>query len=124
MEAFGGSATLLFLAIQNYGIRYLESLIGSMVGVIAVAFVSQMFDAGVDAGALFEGLLLPKINSMGALYIGISLLASLLLFWCGRPSWDPTRPPRDPALGDPTPTRPRPTPARQPPDPNLFLKGA
>ena len=74
-----GVDTLLFLAIQNYGIRYLESLIGSMVGVIAVAFVIQMFDAGVDAGALFEGLFLPKINSMGALYIGISLLGAVVM---------------------------------------------
>ena len=74
-----GIDTLFFLAIQNYGIRYLESLIGSMVGIIAVAFVIQMFQAGVDAGALFAGLFVPRINSMGALYIAISLLGAVVM---------------------------------------------
>ena len=74
-----GLDTLLFLAIQNYGIRYLEGFIGGLVGIIGIAFVVQMFLAGVDAGSLFVGLALPRIESMGALYLAISLLGAVVM---------------------------------------------
>jgi len=93
-----GADTMLFLAVQYFGIRYLEAFIGGLVGIISVCFVVEMWispihwwntDCPTDwcsefktcpgnyCGMFFAGFI-PRINQDG-IYTAISLLGAVVM---------------------------------------------
>ena len=52
---------LSFLAIQRFGVRYLEAVICLLISVMAVSFFVNWGVSNTDGAALMEGLLLPRL---------------------------------------------------------------
>lgn len=73
-------STLMFLALQSFGVRKLEALMASLVGVMSICFVAQMgmLDGG-DGGEVIAGIVLPVIPDGRALFIAISLLGAVVM---------------------------------------------
>ncbi|MFN3840244.1 MAG: Nramp family divalent metal transporter [Cyclobacteriaceae bacterium] len=70
--------TLLLLVLQNYGIRKIEALIISLVGIIGGAFVIEMILAKPDMGELAKGFI-PSIPDDQALYIAIGIIGATVM---------------------------------------------
>lgn len=75
-----GVDTLLFLAINLFGIRMLELLIGVLVGVISICFVVEMFMAGPPALEVLSGFI-PKLDfaQTDQVYTAVSLLGAVVM---------------------------------------------
>ena len=74
------ASTLLFLALQQFGVRKLEAFMGSLVGVMSVCFVAQMgMLEGGDGGEVIKGIVVPIFQNGKALFIGISLLGAVVM---------------------------------------------
>ena len=74
------ASTLLFLALQQFGVRKLEAFMGSLVGVMSVCFVAQMgMLEGGDGGEVMKGIVVPIFQNGKALFIGISLLGAVVM---------------------------------------------
>ena len=52
---------LSFLAIQRFGVRYLEAVICLLISVMAISFFVNWGVSNTDGAALMEGLLLPRL---------------------------------------------------------------
>ena len=70
--------TLLLLWLQRFGIRVIESIIISMIGVIAGCFLIEMFWAKPDFGPLFGGLA-PRISGGKDLYWAVAILGATVM---------------------------------------------
>ena len=70
--------TLLFLVLQNFGIRKMEVFIISLIAIIGGAFVVEMFLAKPDLGALATGFI-PTIPNEAALYIAIGIIGATVM---------------------------------------------
>lgn len=75
-----GLDTILFLAINLFGIRMLELLIGVLVGVISVCFVVEMFMAAPPALLVLEGFI-PRLDfgNTDQVYSAVSLLGAVVM---------------------------------------------
>ncbi|KAK9993676.1 hypothetical protein SO802_023379 [Lithocarpus litseifolius] len=74
-----GLSTLLLLGLQKYGIRKLELLISLLILVMAVCFFAEMAYVKPPAGAVIEGLFVPKLSGQGAVGNAIALLGALIM---------------------------------------------
>jgi manganese transport protein len=70
--------TLLFLVLQNFGIRKMEVFIISLVAIIGGAFVIEMLLAKPDMGELVTGFI-PSIPNDTALYIAIGIIGATVM---------------------------------------------
>lgn len=74
------ASTLLFLALQQFGVRKLEAFMGSLIGVMSVCFVAQMgMLEGGDGGEVMKGIVVPIFQNGKALFIGVSLLGAVVM---------------------------------------------
>ena len=74
------ASTLLFLALQQFGVRKLEAFMGSLIGVMSVCFVAQMgMLEGGDGGEVIKGIVVPIFQNGKALFIGVSLLGAVVM---------------------------------------------
>ena len=74
------ASTLLFLALQQFGVRKLEAFMGSLVGVMSVCFVAQMgMLEGGDGGEVMKGIVVPIFQNGKALFIGISIIGAVVM---------------------------------------------
>ena len=74
------ASTLLFLALQQFGVRKLEAFMGSLVGVMSVCFVAQMgMLEGGDGGEVIKGIVVPIFQNGKALFIGISIIGAVVM---------------------------------------------
>eukprot|EP00271_Cylindrocystis_brebissonii_P011870 TRINITY_DN29857_c0_g1_i1.p1 TRINITY_DN29857_c0_g1~~TRINITY_DN29857_c0_g1_i1.p1 ORF type:complete len:520 (-),score=61.71 TRINITY_DN29857_c0_g1_i1:132-1691(-) len=76
---FTGFSTLLFLALQQYGVRKLEFVISALVLIIAFCFCVEVGYAGPRAGEVLEALFVPRLAGSGAIGIAISLLGAVVM---------------------------------------------
>ncbi|XP_075650484.1 metal transporter Nramp6.1-like [Castanea sativa] len=74
-----GLSTLLLLSLQRYGVRKLELLISLLMLVMAVCFFAEMASVKPPAGAVIEGLFVPKLSGQGAVGNVIALLGALIM---------------------------------------------
>lgn len=70
--------TLLFLVLQNFGIRKMEVFIISLIAIIGGAFVIEMILAKPDMGELAAGFV-PSIPNDTALYIAIGIIGATVM---------------------------------------------
>ncbi len=70
--------TLLFLLLQNYGIRKMEAFIIALVTVIGAAFFMEMVLAKPDMGELVVGFV-PSLPNTAALYIAIGIIGATVM---------------------------------------------
>ncbi len=73
----GGCDTLLLLAIQNFGIRRFEGFILSLVTIIGLCFVFEVFRSGPEWGQVISGFV-PRIPGEG-LYIIIGIVGATVM---------------------------------------------
>ena len=74
------ASTLLFLVLQQFGVRKLEAFMGSLVGVMSVCFVAQMgMLEGGDGGEVIKGIVVPIFQNGKALFIGISIIGAVVM---------------------------------------------
>src|SRR5271157_3357993 len=73
----GGCDTLLLLAIQNFGIRRFEGFILSLVTIIGLCFVFEVFISGAEWGQVISGFV-PRIPEEG-LYIIIGIVGATVM---------------------------------------------
>ncbi len=72
-----GFDTLLFLVIQNFGIRKMEAFILSLVATIGICFVMEMIFAKPIVGEVVTGFL-PRLTS-DSLYVAIGILGATVM---------------------------------------------
>lgn len=70
--------TFLLLFLMNHGIRTMEIFIISLVGIIGMAFVAQMFFAAPVLGDVVTGFV-PSIPNETALYIAIGIIGATVM---------------------------------------------
>ncbi len=67
------------LLLEGRGFRPLELVISALVGVIALAYVAEMFIAPVDWGAAALHTVLPQIDDAGALLIAVGIIGATVM---------------------------------------------
>ena len=70
--------TFIILYLQQKGIRYMEIMIFSLVSVIGLCFLVEIFFAHPDTGAVMHGFV-PSSLSGGALYIAIGIIGATVM---------------------------------------------
>ncbi|AWN23159.1 divalent metal cation transporter [Deinococcus irradiatisoli] len=71
---------LLILLLQQRGFRYIEALVITLIGTIAVAFLFEMIFSRPELGPLLLGLVPSKqILDPGVLYVGIGILGATVM---------------------------------------------
>ena len=70
-------SVLMFLAVNYFGVRKLEMLIGSMIAVVVVCFVAELFLSPVEVTGILRGLL-PSFNP-AATYAATSLIGAVVM---------------------------------------------
>ena len=71
--------TYAILMVENRGFRPLELIIGSLVGVIAICYVAEMFIAPVDWGSAAFHMVVPQIPDSGALLIAVGIIGATVM---------------------------------------------
>lgn len=74
-----GLSTLVFLLLQQYGIRKLEFLIAFLVFTMAACFFGELGYAKPKASGVLEGLFVPQLKGSGATGLAISLLGAMVM---------------------------------------------
>lgn len=74
-----GLSTLVFLALQQYGVRKLELFIAFLVCTIAGCFFAELGYAKPDAKEVLKGLFVPQLKGNGAAGLAISLLGAMVM---------------------------------------------
>lgn len=70
--------SFLLLFLLNFGMRKMEAFIISLVGIIAVCFVVQMFFAKPDVSEIITGIV-PSLPDSTALYIAIGIIGATVM---------------------------------------------
>ena len=73
-----GADVLLLLVIQQFGIRKMEALIVSLISVIGICFIIEIFLSRPEWGEAARGLV-PGPLSPGALYVAIGILGATVM---------------------------------------------
>ncbi|SIT72515.1 manganese transport protein [Burkholderia sp. b13] len=74
-----GVLTYLMLMFQRHGFRPLELAIGALVGIIALAYVAQLFIVPIDWRAVGHGALHPSIPDHPALTIAVGIVGATVM---------------------------------------------
>eukprot|EP00249_Psilotum_nudum_P006879 c20130_g1_i2 orf=65-1513(+) len=74
-----GFSTLIFLALQQYGVRKLEFLIFLLVFTIAICYFIELGYARPSLREVFHGLVVPNLQGHGAFGIAISLMGAMVM---------------------------------------------
>ncbi|XP_061361874.1 metal transporter Nramp7.2-like [Gastrolobium bilobum] len=74
-----GGSTLLFLALQRYGIRKLELVIAISILLLAACFFAEMSYAKVSTSGVLKGMFVPKLSGNGATGNAIALFGALIM---------------------------------------------
>lgn len=69
--------TLIFLLVQRYGMRVLEALIFSLLAVITLCFIVELFLSKPHVGDIFMGFI-PRINSE-SVYVAMGMLGATVM---------------------------------------------
>ena len=67
------------LMFQSYGFRPLELIIGSIVGVICLCYLAEMFVAPVDWAAAAYHTVVPQIADAGALLLAVGIIGATIM---------------------------------------------
>jgi manganese transport protein len=70
--------TFLVLLLFKYGMRKMEVLILSLIAIIGLSFLAQMFFAAPDVGEIVKGFI-PSIPNDAALYIAIGIIGATVM---------------------------------------------
>ena len=73
------ASTLVFLALQTFGIRKLEAFMAALVGVMSVCFMAEVSYVDAPAGEVFMGMFVPRIPGSQALFITVSLIGAVVM---------------------------------------------
>ncbi len=74
-----GIITYGLLMCEKFGFRPLELIIGSIVGVICLCYLIEMFIAPVDWGAAAFHLVTPQIADAGALLLAVGIIGATVM---------------------------------------------
>ncbi|AKC60064.1 Nramp family divalent metal transporter [Blochmannia endosymbiont of Polyrhachis (Hedomyrma) turneri] len=74
-----GIATFLILMLQNYGQKYLEFVIGSLLLFVAVAYVIELFYSQPEFLVLGRGMLLPNLPNNEAVFLAAGVLGATIM---------------------------------------------
>ncbi|XP_043688025.1 metal transporter Nramp6-like isoform X2 [Telopea speciosissima] len=74
-----GLSTLVFLALQQYGVRKLELFIAFLVFTIAACFCAELGYAKPNSSEVLKGLFVPSLKGNGATALAISLLGAMVM---------------------------------------------
>ncbi|XP_042515401.1 metal transporter Nramp6-like isoform X2 [Macadamia integrifolia] len=74
-----GLSTLIFLALQQYGVRKLELFIALLVFTIAACFCVELGYAKPNSSEVLKGLFVPSLKGSGATGLAISLLGAMVM---------------------------------------------
>ncbi|KAH7435624.1 hypothetical protein KP509_06G072200 [Ceratopteris richardii] len=74
-----GLSTLVFLALQQYGVRKLEFLIAFMVFTMAACFLAELAYARPSATEVLKGMFIPQLSGAGATGLAVSLLGAMVM---------------------------------------------
>lgn len=77
--AVTAALTLALLLLQGRGFRPLELAIGALVGVIALAYLAQMFFVPLPWGAIARGTFVPTIPDGQALVIAVGIIGATVM---------------------------------------------
>lgn len=70
--------TFLFLLLQRLGIRKMEAFIISLVGIIGLSFLAEIFIAKPNVGEVMSGVI-PSLPNEEALYIAIGIIGATVM---------------------------------------------
>jgi len=70
--------TLLLLVLQSYGMRKMEAFIVSLIGVIGLSFVIEIFFAQPSISSVLSGFM-PSLPNSEALYIAIGIIGATVM---------------------------------------------
>ncbi|KAH7423009.1 hypothetical protein KP509_12G035200 [Ceratopteris richardii] len=74
-----GLSTLIFLALQYYGVRKLEFIIALMVFTMAACFFAELAYAKPSASEVLKGMFVPRLDGDGSTGLAISLLGAMVM---------------------------------------------
>ncbi|XP_068654684.1 metal transporter Nramp6-like [Aristolochia californica] len=74
-----GLSTLMFLALQQYGVRKLEFFIALLVFTMAACFFAELSYANPSSQEVLKGLFVPQLKGNGATGLAISLLGAMVM---------------------------------------------
>lgn len=72
-------ATFVILALERYGFRRLEAVIGALVGVIAVAYVLETLMGKPDFAAVGRSFLPPRLADTNSLLLAVGILGATVM---------------------------------------------
>src|SRR5260370_34323786 len=67
------------LMFEGFGFRPIELIIGSMVGLIGLCYLAEMFIAPVDWLAVATGTVVPQIPDAGALLLAVGIIGATVM---------------------------------------------
>lgn len=70
--------SFLFLFIHYFGVRKLEGFFGSLIAIMAISFMANMFGSSPDYGAMAYGTIVPTIPE-GALDACLGLIGAVIM---------------------------------------------
>jgi NRAMP (natural resistance-associated macrophage protein)-like metal ion transporter len=73
-----GVDTVLFLAIQHFGVRWLEGFIGFLVAIMSACFIVEVSLAMPDTVASLKGLAIPTVPE-GSIFVAVSLVGAVVM---------------------------------------------
>jgi manganese transport protein len=74
-----GLVTYGILISDRYGFRPVELIIGSLVGIIALCYLIELFIAPVDWGAAVTGTMVPQIADAEALLLAVGIIGATVM---------------------------------------------
>lgn len=74
-----GVFSFALLELQRRGFRWLEAAVGCLVGVVVISFGYEVFMAKPDAGALLQGLLVPRFEGAGSVLLAAGILGATVM---------------------------------------------
>ncbi|QOD55024.1 Nramp family divalent metal transporter [Photobacterium damselae subsp. piscicida] len=72
-------ASILILMLNKRGQKPLEAVIGSLLMLVAIIYVVELFYAGPSGSELSKGLIVPSFNSAHEIYLAASILGATVM---------------------------------------------
>jgi len=74
-----GAAALVILGLQRFGVRLFEAVIASLVGVIGVCYLAELWFAHPDYGAVLHHAVVPQFGSGEAVLLSVGILGATVM---------------------------------------------
>ena len=74
-----GAAALLILGMQRFGVRLFEAVIASLVGVIGVCYLAELWFAHPDYHAVLHHAVVPQFGSREAVLLSVGILGATVM---------------------------------------------